>query len=56
MGLVPTMNLPVAIETAWVRQLLAADLALDGGLAIGPNLPGPDAAHGMLVQLDIVQQ
>ena len=38
MGFVSTVDLPVSVETAGVRQLLPAHLALHGGLAVGPDL------------------
>ena len=40
MRFVPTVDLPVSVEAAGVRQLLAAHLALHRGLAVGPNLTG----------------
>ena len=40
MWLVSAVDLPVPVETAGISQLLPADLALDGWLTIGPNLPG----------------
>ena len=39
MRLVSTVDLPVPVQTAGVRQLLPAHLALDGGLAVGSDLP-----------------
>ena len=38
MGLVPTVDLPVPVKTAGVRQLLPANLALHRWLAVGPDL------------------
>ena len=38
MWFVSTVDLPVPVETAGVRQLLPAHLALHGGLAVGPDL------------------
>jgi len=36
-GLVTTVDLSVAVEGARISQLLAADLARDGGLAVGTH-------------------
>ena len=44
MWLLPSVDLPVSVETAGVGQQLPALLALDAGLPIGTDLPRLNAA------------